>query len=158
MTDIYLASSWRNELQPGVLAKLREKGHAVYDFRNPEDSWTRPDRGDDSGGFRWSEIDPQWESWTPWAYRQALETETARFGYMNDHHAMLRAEVGVLLLPSGRSAHIEAGYFVGHPDKRLYVIVPDELKPLDGWEPELMYKLADGIFGSVDEMLNEVNP
>lgn len=32
---IYLASSWRNERQPAVLAALREAGHEVYDFRNP---------------------------------------------------------------------------------------------------------------------------
>ncbi len=40
MSDIYLASSWRNDLQPEVLLALRDAGHAVYDFRNPLDSWT----------------------------------------------------------------------------------------------------------------------
>ena len=32
---IYVASSWRNEYYPEVVAKLREAGHEVYDFRNP---------------------------------------------------------------------------------------------------------------------------
>ena len=32
---IYVASSWRNEYYPEVVAKLREAGHDVYDFRNP---------------------------------------------------------------------------------------------------------------------------
>ena len=32
---IYVASSWRNEFYPEVVAKLREVGHDVYDFRNP---------------------------------------------------------------------------------------------------------------------------
>jgi hypothetical protein len=155
MADVYLASSWRNELQPGVLMKLREK-HAVYDFRNPDDPWDAAWTGDNSGGFRWSEIDPQWGDWTPWAYRMALTTDIAERGFANDWDAMQRADIGVLLLPSGRSAHIEAGYFIGHPEKRLYIIVPDELEAGAGWEPELMYKLADGVFGSVHDLLREV--
>ena len=32
---IYVASSWRNAQQPAVVARLREAGHEVYDFRNP---------------------------------------------------------------------------------------------------------------------------
>lgn len=35
---IYVASSWRNTHQPEVVAKLRELGHEVYDFREPEDA------------------------------------------------------------------------------------------------------------------------
>ena len=32
---IYVASSWRNLLQPGIVLALRRCGHEVYDFRNP---------------------------------------------------------------------------------------------------------------------------
>ena len=44
---IYVASSWRNEYYPEVVAKLREAGHDVYDFRNPPS-------GDP--GFKWSGV------------------------------------------------------------------------------------------------------
>lgn len=144
---IYLASSWRNELQPEVLAALRADGHAVYDFRNPDDSWTLSGHGDDSGGFRWSDIDQLWEGWSPWAFARALETDTAAAGFSNDWDAMECADVGVLLLPCGRSAHLEAGYFAGHPSKSLHILIP-ELP-----EPELMYLMADGINLSVDELI-----
>lgn len=144
---IYLASSWRNELQPTTLDLLRKHGHSVYDFRNPEDPWNRQRRGDDSGGFRWSDIDNQWEGWSPWAFTQALNTPTADEGFANDWDAMLRAEVGVLLLPCGRSAHLEAGYFAGHPDKSLHILIPQ--LP----EPELMYKMADGIHLTIESLL-----
>ena len=63
MTDrrnVYVASSWRNRYQPDVVQWLRGLDLEVYDFRNP-----RP--GDD--GFRWSEIDPDWQQWTPAQYR-----------------------------------------------------------------------------------------
>ena len=35
---IYVASSWRNEHQPAVVAALRESGHEVYDMTTPR-SW-----------------------------------------------------------------------------------------------------------------------
>ena len=31
---IYVASSWRNTFYPEVVARLREAGHDVYDFRS----------------------------------------------------------------------------------------------------------------------------
>lgn len=34
---VYVASSWRNKLQPDVVAIIRAAGHEVYDFRNPEE-------------------------------------------------------------------------------------------------------------------------
>lgn len=136
--NIYLASSWRNEQQPEVLAALRADGHTVYDFRNP-----RPG----VEGFAWSAIDPQWECWSPWAFTQALETVTAENGFSNDWDAMEDADTGVLLLPCGRSAHIEAGYFVGHPYKSLHILMP-ELP-----EPELMYRMADGIHLTIESLL-----
>lgn len=145
--NIYLASSWRNDQQPEVVNALRHNGHQVYDFRNPGDSKTSPVSGDSSGGFRWSDIDPSWESWSPWAFTQALGTATATRGYGTDWRGMEWADVGVLLLPSGRSAHLEAGYFAGHPDKSLHILVP-ELP-----EPELMYLMADGIHLSIESLL-----
>ena len=60
---IYVASSWRNEHQPAVVEALRGTGFEVYDFRHP-----RPD----NEGFGWSEIDPDWQRWTPETYRDAL--------------------------------------------------------------------------------------
>jgi len=58
---------------------------------------------------------------------------------------MVAAHTCVLVLPCGRSAHLEAGYFVG-ASKPLYILIEDEI------EPELMYKMADFIFGDLDEL------
>ncbi|CAN7238471.1 hypothetical protein LJR045_000948 [Microbacterium sp. LjRoot45] len=147
MTRIYLASSWRNAFQPDAVFRLRGAGHQVYDFRNPQTPWTSDNLGDNSGGFSWADIDPDWERWSPWSFRQALTTDTARRGFENDWTAMGASEVGVLLLPCGRSAHLEAGYFAGAAGKRLYIVAP----VID--EPELMYLMADRIFGSIDELI-----
>ena len=120
------------------LADLRAAGYETYDFRNPEPGNT---------GFRWSEIDPAWESWTVEQYRDALHTDIAHDGYGLDWAAMVRSDTGVLLLPSGRSAHLEAGYFVG-AGKPLYALIL-----ADRVEPELMLHMADGIATSTGELL-----
>src|SRR4051812_37731805 len=36
---VYVASSWRNDFQPGVVRALRSDGHQVYDFKGPGDGW-----------------------------------------------------------------------------------------------------------------------
>lgn len=123
MIKIYVASSWRNTHQPRVVRLLRETGHEVYDFRHP-----RP--GND--GFAWSAIDPDWLRWSPQQFRTALQHRAAREGFGLDMEAMRAADVCVLVLPCGRSAHLEAGWFAG-AGKRVLVYAP-ELP-----EPELMY-------------------
>lgn len=132
---LYVASSWRNPQQPSVVAALRTDGHDVYDFRHPP--------GGDHLGFSWAEIDPDWQSWTAEQYVAALHHPTAQAGFASDFGAMQRATGGVLVLPSGRSAHLEAGYFVG-AGKPLWVLIdPAEFGHGDTVAcTELMYLMA----------------
>ena len=125
MSKIYVASSWRNDKQPGVVEALRQQGHEVYDFRNPRFG----DRG-----FHWSDIDPEWKQWTPEQFNEALSHPIAQRGFASDMDAMLWADVCVLVMPCGRSAHLEAGWFVGAGRPCLILLS-------DG-EPELMYKMT----------------
>ncbi len=136
---IYVASSWRNLHQPQIVTELREAGHLVYDFRNP------PGRT----GFEWSEIDPEWLAWSLEEYRQALEHPISQAGFASDFNAMKWADTCVLVLPCGRSAHLEAGYFTG-AGKQLLILLPDEQ------EPELMYLMADHVCLSVPELLGKL--
>ena len=133
---IYVASSWRNTYQPAVVQVLREAGHEVYDFR-------RPAPGDD--GFAWTEIDPAWLSWTPEQYRAALQHPRAQVGFAHDQLALQRADVTVLVLPCGRSAHLELGYAAG-VGQRTAVLM------LEPCEAELMYLLVDRVCLSIDEL------
>jgi len=133
---IYVASSWRNTYQPAVVQVLRESGHEVYDFRHPAP-------GDD--GFAWTEIDPAWLSWTPEQYRAALQHPRAQVGFTHDQLALQRADVTVLVLPCGRSAHLELGYAAG-VGQRTAVLM------LEPCEAELMYLLVDRVCLSIDEL------
>lgn len=124
--SVYVASSWRNLLQPGVVAALRAAGLEVYDFRNPAPGVT--------DGFRWSAIDPDWLKWTPRDWREALAHPIAQRGYACDRGGMDASECCVLVLPSGRSAHLEAGFMAGQ-GKPVYTLA---LEPV---EPDLMHLL-----------------
>ena len=138
MRKIYVASSWRNKNQQSVVHDLRSDGHEVYDFKNPTAG---------NHGFHWSEIDPQWKTWEPGIFRDLLDHPVAKSGFKSDWDAMVWADTCVLVLPSGRSAHIEAGYFVGS-GKQLVILLDKE-----GFEPELMYKMANSVCVSMDEVL-----
>jgi len=152
MDSIYVASSWRNKLYPRVVEGLRALGHSVYDFKAPENA------------FEWKALDPDWQKWTPAQFRDALEGPIAQQGFAADAGALRAAEVVVLVLPAGASAHSEAGWAAG-AGKPVAVLVPEgtfeelydakatthAVAPRAPWEPELMYKLYERIVTTVDE-------
>lgn len=123
---IYVASSWRNNRQQEVVEQLRLSGHEVYDFKNPAPG---------NHGFSWSEIDPNWKDWTEEQYRNALAHPIAQAGFHFDFEAMQWADTFVLVLPCGRSAHLELGWACGMGKQTLVL--------LDKMEPELMVKMCD---------------
>lgn len=135
---IYVASSWRNEHQPKVVARLRELGYEVYDFRNPAE-------GND--GFHWSSIDPNWTGWDPVRYRDALHHPVAEEGFRLDFEAMEWADTFLLVQPCGRSAHLELGWAIGQ-GKRTGIFFPPGVEI----EPELMAKMANTILVTWKEL------
>ena len=142
---VYVASSWRNLRQPEVVKQLRSQGHEVYDFRHPSP-------GDD--GFNWAEIDPAWEQWTGKQFMAALTSDIAQQGFLSDANALKGADAVVLVMPCGRSSHLELGWAAG-AGKPTAIL-------LDGpCEPELMYLLAQFIttdLAKVGRWLNTVLP
>ncbi len=138
MSRIYVASSWRNLYQQDVVNALREAGHEVYDFKNPPHG---------KGGFKWAHIDPAWEDWSTGEYIENLKHPVSEAGFKSDLEAMEWAEVCVLVLPCGRSAHAEAGWMLGS-GRRTIVYIPEKQ------EPELMYKLFDMVTDNISEIIS----
>lgn len=129
---VYVASSWRCEMQQGVVQTLRAAGIACYDFKNPEDG----------PGFRWTDVglprDERQGGCDPETYLKGLDHPVAIAGYDRDYAAMERADAFVLVLPCNRSAHLELGWAVG-AGKRTAILLEDPC------EPELMYRMVDHI-------------
>jgi hypothetical protein len=133
---IYVASSWRNEYQPEAVTTLRSAGHEVYDFK-------------DSDGFNWREVDPDFDRWDFDGWVRGLEHPAARRGFRRDMDALEAATACVLVLPCGRSAHLEAGFAIGK-GKPTVVWVPE----FD--TPDLMVKMADHVTSKLDVVLDLV--
>ena len=144
---IYVASSWRNQHQQTVVQTLRGAGHDVYDFRNPAPGdhgfgWHQCARNDeDPGAFRDAMQDPRF-------FRdEVLTHEIARSAFAKDMGALRAADATVLVLPCGRSAHLELGWATG-AGQRTVVLLDDPMS-----EPELMYLMNTTICTTLQEVV-----
>lgn len=137
---IYVASSWRNLLQPGIVLALRRCGHDVYDFRNPKP-------GDH--GFNWSDVGSPTafvDKVNPVEWRKWLQHPRAADGYESDISHVKWCDTVVYVLPCGRSASWEFGYAMGQ-GKRGYVVAFEDT------EPELMFREAT-VITNMDELFD----
>ena len=118
---------------PKVVARLKEVGHSVYDFRV-------------DGGYK----DPAaWSNWTPAEYKKFLLNDPAAAqGFLRDFRSMVWADTFVLVLPAGRSAHLEIGWGSA-AGKRTIVLLPEKQK----FRPELMLLVAGEFAVSLDELV-----
>ena len=130
MTLVYVASSWRNQIHPEVVRSLRAHRHAVYDYR--QGAGTRHDG------------DPLMADAAD--YAAALEQPAAVRAFKLDYAAMRAADTFVLVLPCGRSAHLELGWAVG-AGKRTAILIDDP------GTPELAWRMVDKLTTSLDDLL-----
>lgn len=141
---VYVASSWRNNLQPVVCRALAEANIDHYDFKNPPNG----------AGFGWEQVNPNVSGLpikgSDWVniqtYRLMLAHSKAVEGFAADFGAMQRAGTFVLVLPCGKSAHLELGWAVG-AGKRTAILLEDPV------EPELMYKMVDCLASTIKEVV-----
>lgn len=133
---IYVASSWRNEEQQHVVKALREAGHEVYDFKDPQTS----------KAFHWSQVDPAWRDWTPDEYIKALSHPVAQSGFSSDFRAMYAADAVVGVQPFGRSASMEMGWMAGQGKLSILLVRPGE--------PELMVGMFDRLCTTIEEVID----
>jgi hypothetical protein len=138
---IYVASSWRNERQPAVVAALWGSGHKVYDFRNPPGLL----------GFGWEQVAHNGEreadgSVSAAVWRRLVDDPIGRKGYLADLLALRAADVVVYVLPCGRSASWELGY-------AMALGKPAFLFWEGTHEPELMFRDARVVTGLPELLL-----
>jgi nucleoside 2-deoxyribosyltransferase len=122
---IYLIGSLRNPEVPKVAAYLRTLGFEVFD------DWY-------SAG---PEADDCWQAYEKergHSYPQALKGWHAKDVFAFDKYHLDRADMGVLLLPAGKSGHLELGYVVGQ-GKPGFILMQGEPERYD-----VMYQFANG--------------
>lgn len=122
---VYLIGSLRNEAVPKLGQELRKCGFDVFD-----DWYAAGPIADDS----WQ----AYEKSKGVSYDKALQGYAAKHVFAFDKHHLDRANAAILVLPAGKSGHLELGYMRGM-GKRCYVLFDKEPERWD-----VMYQFADG--------------
>ncbi len=135
---IYVIGSLRNPEVPKIANILRsETGLEVFD-----DWYAAGPEADD----KWKEYEQQ----KGLTYLQALRGFAARNVFQFDKRHLDEANAVILVLPAGKSGHLELGYCAGR-GKRTYIL----LDTPDRWD--VMYQFADVVTDKLDEIIKDLN-
>lgn len=138
MTKIYLVGSLRNEAIPHIANKLRPLGYEVFD------DWF-------AGG---KIADDEWQAYENVrgrSYGEALAGHAAQHIFHFDKGHIDSSDIGVLVMPAGRSGHLELGYMAGQ-GKRTYILFDQVPERYD-----VMYNFADEVFFNVEDLIKELD-
>jgi|SRR3990167_1174597 len=136
---IYLIGSLRNPKIPMIAEQLRyDTGRDVFD-----DWFAAGPEADDY----WRD----YEQGRGHDYRTALQGHAARNVFGFDKRHLDRCRAAVLVLPAGKSGHLELGYVIGS-GKPGYICLDGEPERFD-----VMYQFATGIFTNVEDLTHELH-
>ena len=134
---VYVIGSLQNKIIPVISKRLRKSGFETYD------EWWCP------GEF----ADKHWQSYCKsrgLTYQEALKGWHAKQVFEIDKFHLDRCDAGILVLPAGRSGHLELGYLIGSR-KPGYILLDKEPDRYD-----LMYKFATMVTIRLDEILDDI--
>jgi hypothetical protein len=124
MKTLYIFGSMKNPRVPEIAKIFREWGYDAFD------DWYSP--GPDADDW-WQD----YEHKRGRTYAEALDSHHAKNVYDFDHFHIQRADGGVLVMPAGKSAHMELGYMSA--EKPTFVLFDKEPERYD-----IMYRFARG--------------
>ena len=136
MANIYLIGSLRNPKIIETAIKIRAAGHEVFD------DWI-------AAG---PEADDYWQKYEIAKgnnYKQGLAGYAAKHVYEFDKFHLDRNDIAILILPAGKSGHLELGYMIGK-GKLGYILLEDP----DRWD--VMYQFSTGVFYDINELIDEL--
>jgi nucleoside 2-deoxyribosyltransferase len=133
--SFYLAGSLRNPNIPEFANQITAEGFEVFS------DWFSPGPDTDDFGRDYSKARGR-------SYREFLNSYAAKNVFEFDKLHMDRCDALVLLMPAGKSAHLELGYTIGR-GKPGYLVFEEEPERY-----EVMIQFATQIFFSRQEFLN----
>lgn len=119
-----------------------------YDPATDREAWRHVATGYAAcGGLTQFAIPKKGSDWeTREEYLRMVNHPRSVEGFAADFAAMQKADTFVMVLPCGKSAHLELGWAVG-AGKRTAILLEDPV------EPELMYRMVDHLATSVIDLL-----
>ena len=134
---VYLIGSLRHPRVRKVAAELRANRIEVFD------DWH-------AAGPEADDIWQRYEQERGRTYREALAGKHARNVFEFDRTNLNRATAGVLVMPAGKSGHLELGYLIGQ-GKPGYILLESEPERWD-----VMYAFASSVYYEIPDLLQEV--
>jgi hypothetical protein len=135
--NLYLIGSLRNPLIAEIANRIRQHGHSVYD-----DWWCVGPKADD-----------YWKTYSQargHSLKEALTGWAATHTYTNDKQHLDECDGAVLVLPAGKSGHLELGYIIGQ-GKKGYILLDGQNERWD-----VMLKFATAVCENMEELLEEL--
>jgi hypothetical protein len=140
MSKLYIAGSLRNPRIPLVANEIRRSFNWLEVF----DDWFAVG----------PEADDHWRAYEMAkgsCYMQALGGYTAQHIFQFDKKHLDESDGLLLVLPAGKSAHLELGYMVGR-GKWTGILLED--KDPERWD--VMYQFSDYLFSEVSEVIDQI--
>lgn len=135
---IYLVGSLKNGEGIRPVAKaLRDRGFNVFD------DWLSA--GPDADDFLRDHFKARGMN-----FAEALKSPAAQHIFVFDKKFIEQADTVVLVMPAGKSGFLELGWALGK-GKKGYILFTEDPERID-----IMMNFADGIFYSVDELVEEL--
>jgi len=135
---IYLIGSLRNPRVPEVASELRLAGFDVFD-----DWYAAGPEADDY----WMKYEKQ----RGHGLVEALDGFAAWHVFSYDLFHLNRASAGVLMLPAGKSGHLEIGYLMGQ-EKPGFILMDKEPERFD-----VMYRFAANVVFDVPTLIEKLH-
>lgn len=104
MTHVYVASSAKNPSAAPLIHLLQRTGYQVLD-------WTTASEPEE--WVKWARSTEASEKWTTDQHIRFMGDPQMLDIARRDFGELQRAELGIIVLPAGRSAHLELGYLQG---------------------------------------------
>jgi len=139
--SIYLMGALKNPKIPVIGNELRKMGFDVFD------DWFSP--GPEADDF-WRE----YEKTKNISYKEALNGWAAKHIFEFDKFHLDRCDMAVLVMPAGKSCHLELGYMIGK-GKKCWVLFDQEP---ERWDIMYIFCMSNGgnVFFNIEDLKLEL--
>lgn len=136
--SIYIIGSLRNPKISDVAKAIRAAGFDAFD-----DWYAAGPHADDC----WRDYERQRGR----RYVEALQGLASKHVFEFDRQHLERVDMGLLVLPAGKSGHLELGFLIGR-GKPSFILL-DQAQDHEEFRYDVMYRFATGVYETIDDVI-----
>lgn len=144
MTSLYLIGSLRNPRIPEIANELRLRVPGLDVF----DDWH-------AAGPHADDCWRDYEKRRGHSYVEALQGLASKQVFEFDRTHLERCDMAMLVLPAGKSGHLELGFILGR-GKPGFLLLEDGHAQDEAFRYDVMYRFATGVCESLDDAVQTI--